>query len=107
MIRILCTALSIVVAASPLRADIVSGKTEKRVASEAGADRAVAGQLAASGASAGTAAGVVEGMTPAELAFYGSNVDRVQAAGHHGTILWILVVAAIVILVLYLTDNLR
>lgn len=107
MIRIFCVALSMAVVASPLRADIVSGATEKRVASEAGADRAIAGQLAAAGASGGTAACIAGGMTPAELAFYGSNVDCLQAAGHHGTIVWILVVAAIVIVILYLTDNLR
>jgi hypothetical protein len=107
MIRILCAALSLVVAVSPLRADIVSGKAEKRAASEAGVDRTVEAQLAAAGASAGTAAVVVQGMTPADLAYYGANPESVQAAGHHGAIIWILVVAAIVILILYLTDNLR
>ncbi len=97
--------LSASVLVSPLRADIVSGKTEKDVAQESGAAQAVAAQIAASGASADAAAAVVQEMPPAEMAYFGSKVERVQPAG--SLLVTILIVAAVVILVLYLTDNLK
>jgi len=97
--------LSMAVLITPLRADIVSGKTEKDVAQETGAAQAVAAQLAAAGASADAAAAVVQAMPPAEMAYFGSNVERVQPAG--SLLVTIIVVAAIVLLVLYLTDNLK
>lgn len=78
MIKPVAGCLAVLVLISPARADIVSGRAERRAAADAGAVRAIASQLTVEGASTDEADKVVRGMNAVELAYYRADLARAQ-----------------------------
>lgn len=80
MVKLTARCLIALVAVSPVRADIVSGRTERQAAEEAGAVQAIVGRMERGGASVAEADKAVRSMTAAEVSYYGFDRARLQTA---------------------------
>ena len=85
------------------RGEIVSGRTEKAVVMQAGAQDAVYVDLISKGASPADAASIVDRMSTQEIVYFQSDASRSQAGGF--CLIGILIVVILVLLIVYLAQR--
>lgn len=104
LLGVLALFVSFFVSAASLRAEIISGKTEKAAVLQTGARDAVCVNLISQGMSATDATEMVDKMSAEDINYYAADSARSQPGG---VIVFILVVVVLVLLIASLSSSSR
>lgn len=96
--------LLVFAASASVTAEIVTKKSDRTVAAASQAAQAIQSKFVSQGMSGIEASNLVNQMSAEEISYYGENTDRMQVAGDSGAgvLIFILVVAVLVYLIVFL-----